>query len=1087
MSYFHLNFILKGKLTVCCLLMLLAVPLNAQREAKQIGDFKESISLNEHLRGTKRTLQYRPDGDEFVCVNGKNRYTRALYGSHSPFRVETSDRPVFAFYNNGRGGNISFKVILRDGTELALDRTGHCESRYSAGKRTYYLTDPSWGKGELRISVLALADMDGAIWRFSPSNMPKGAILRWQHGGATGKRLSRNGDMGVDPADCFELPAEATDLVTGELPLQKEVYLVRGEVPEGYNVRKLYQQAEAASLALASHLKIETPDPYLNTLGGALVAAADGIWDGQVWLHGAIGWRMPLSGWRAGYTGDALGWHDRARTHFDAYAASQVTDVPNTIPHPAQDSTMNLARSEKRWGTPQYSNGYICRNPERNNQMHHYDMNLCYMDELLWHFNWTGDTAYVRKMWPVITRHLAWEKLNYDPDNDGLYDAYACIWASDALYYNSGAVTHSSAYNYRANKMAAFLASLIGEDPSPYQNEAEQILKAMNKRLWMQGKGCWAEYQDFMGHRRLHESPGLWTIYHALDSDVADPFQAYQATRYVDTEIPHIPVYADGLEEGYATIATTNWLPYSWSINNVAFAEVMHTALAYFQAGRPEEAYRLMKSSFLDGMYLGNSPGNLGQVSFYDAARGECYRDFGDPVGVASRLLVQGLYGILPDVLNGKMVIRPGFPAEWSKASISLPDITYHFVRENDTDIYRIEQRFKAPLALTLQVNVGRERIHSVKVNGKEVDWSFAEAASGYPVVVIPASSAKKAIVEIVWEGNCLNPVLPEIQAEALAEIRIPSILGAVFGEIYDPQGVLIQPNVSDTSIRSKVNDHLGHHTFFVRMKQGQMEWWQPVNVQITKSEKSPVILPFSQVNTSECRVMNMDSLFNANVTDIFRNEYLTPRSPYTTLQLPVQGIGEWCHPKLTADIDDAGLRALVRDEMLTTKLGVPFRTLAQGSNIAFTSLWDNYPDSLSIPLSGRASHAYLMMAGSTNHMQCRIANGIVRVYYTDGTSDVLELVNPDNWCPIEQDFYVDGQAFTVVSPRPYRIHFKTGLVSNDLGKDLGIKGVYGRSIEGGAGVLLDMPLNPSKELSHLTLETLSNDVVIGLMGVTLQ
>ncbi len=53
-----------------------------------------------------------------------------------------------------------------------------------------------------------------------------------------------------------------------------------------------------------------------------------------------------------------------------------------------------------------------------------------------------------------------------------------------------------------------------------------------------------------MGHRRLHESPGLWTIYHALDSDVADPFQAYQATRYVDTEIPHIPVYADGLEEG---------------------------------------------------------------------------------------------------------------------------------------------------------------------------------------------------------------------------------------------------------------------------------------------------------------------------------------------------------------------------------------------------------------------------------------------------------------------------------------------------------------------------------------------------------
>ena len=106
-----------------------------------------------------------------------------------------------------------------------------------------------------------------------------------------------------------------------------------------------------------------------------------------------------------------------------------------------------------------------------------------------------------------------------------------------------------------------------------------------------------------MGHRRLHESAGVWTIYHALDSEVADPFQAYQATRYVDTEIPHIPVRSEGLnDEGYATVSTTNWLPYSWSINNVAFAEVMHTALAYFQAGRAEAGYKLMKSSVLDGI-----------------------------------------------------------------------------------------------------------------------------------------------------------------------------------------------------------------------------------------------------------------------------------------------------------------------------------------------------------------------------------------------------------------------------------------------------------------------------------------------------
>ena len=31
------------------------------------------------------------------------------------------------------------------------------------------------------------------------------------------------------------------------------------------------------------------------------------------------------------------------------------------------------------------------------------------------------------------------------------------------------------------------------------------------------------------------------------------------------------------------------------------------------------------------------------------------------------------------------------------------------------------------------------------------------------------------------------------------------------------------------------------------------------------------------------------------------------------------------------------------------------------------------------------------------------------------------------------------------------------------------------------------MPLNAGKKLSHLVLETLSNEVVIGIMGITLQ
>lgn len=1022
------------------------------------GDRIESTSYNDHKRGAARTLQYRPDGEDFVSVNGKNRYTRALYGSHTAFRLETSDRPIFAVYEKRNSKNIHFHLVLADSSVTPLEETAWCESRYTPGRRSYRLKHPSWGTdAELQISALALPDEDAAIWKITSVNMPVGAVLRPMLSEIRLNRLSRNGDMGADPPGCFDAPEQPQQLQSLGISLfdRQDVYvLVRDYslvVPSQEEGIALYNKSEQARADLASRIRIITPDPYFNTLGGALAVAADGIWDGEVWLHGAIGWRMPLSGWRAAYTGDALGWHDRARTHFNAYAASQVTEVPNTIPHPAQDSTLALARSEKKWGTPQYSNGYICRNPRRNDQMHHYDMNLCYIDELLWHFNWTGDLEYARRMWPVLTRHLAWEKRNYDPDNDGLYDAYACIWASDALYYNSGAVTHSSAYNYRSNRLAAMIAEKIGEDPAPYREEADRILKALNARLWIPERGHWAEFQDFMGHKRLHTSPGVWTIYHALDSDIADPFQAYLATSYVDREIPHIPVHGDGLkDEGYATISTTNWLPYSWSINNVAFAEVMHTALAYFQAGRADAGFHLLKSSVLDGMYLGESPGNFGQISFYDAARGECYRDFGDPIGVASRVLIQGLYGILPDAMNGRLLVKPGLPSSWPFASLHTPDIDFDFKHTNETATsYAIIHRLPAVRTLELQFPAQRSEVAKLTVNGKPATWTLVENSISRPVlsVVIPASSDEKVEINIEWGGEVLgSPTKSQIEAVS-AEAPV----------------------------------------CFVPMQQGDMKWWVPVDNPLSADKDDSIqFSAFAKVNSSKCEPVVMDEQFNSAVTDIFRNEYLSPRSPYTTLQIPKQGIGEWCHPLHTVDIDDSGLRSSVQKGVLNTKLGVPFRTPAEGQNIAFTSLWDNYPDSLTVSLKGKASRAYLLMAGSTNHMQCHIDNGLIRVYYKDGTCDKMALRNPDNWAPIEHIFFEDGLAFNRHAPALYRLRLKTGEISNNFGEELGFPGAS-RELDGGAAILLEMPLNPDKKLSHLVLETLSNDVVIGLMGITLQ
>ena len=974
----------------------------------------------------QRTANYQPDGRGFSCVNGNNRYTRALYGSVDEWRLETSDRPIFAIFKKNNHRNIRF-LIKCNGQAFQLDSVEYCKAKYEAGKREYLMKDKRWGGGVLKLSVLAYPQTEGAVWKFAAENFGKAKIeIVGMICETKVSKFKRAGDIGkFDGPEAFDAPAQPKMLstVAGIMPQKgaAELYFSVDNtvLSTGKNSEmcKRYQAAEQWRSDLASSVIFNTPDAYLNPVGGTMVMAADGAWNGQVWTHGAVGWRMPLPGWRAAYMGDFLGMFDRQRIHFDAYAKSQVTDIPVTRPH-VMDKEHNLSRGAYEWGTPMYSNGYICRNPENNKQFHHYDMNLVYIDELLWHFQFDADTAYMRKMWPVIKSHLAWEKNTWDPDNDGLYDAYCCIWASDALQYNSGGVTHSSAYNYRANLLAARMAEMIGENPAPYREEADKILKAMNSRLWLKDFGHWAEYQDFMGLKRVHKDAALWSIYTPIDCGAGTGEQNYQATKYVDRHIPRVPYIYNGQE--YQTVSTSDWSPYEWSINNVAMAEVMHTVLAYYQAGRVEEAYRLLKANVLDFMYLGSSPGNFGQLSTMDRATGEGYRDFSDVTGISSRAFIEGLYGITPNALEGKCIIRPGFPAAWDSASVHTPYLDYSFRRVGGKDVFDIEQNFARPLQIVIRQNLG---------GGK------------YKDTVLTAD--KRQHVE-------LATIKPVDNDEAEAK-KTYTLADAVAEQTAGRWGTM-------TGVG---ND-------------------------------------FDQLNDGKRRMVNMDAAFNSEVSDIFKNQYLTPRSPYTTLCVPTQGMGDWCSTKKLAKIDDSKLRSMVKDGTFETLPGLSFRTPAEGKNIAYTSLWDNYPDSITIPLSGKASHAYLLMAGSTNPMQFAIENAVVRVEYTDGTKDELMLVPPVNWCPIEQDFVENAVAFAMPAVRPYRIGLNTGVVSRHLFRDSHYQEAATAgdlpdmklamcALPGGAATMLDMPLNAKKKLRSLTLRALSNEVVVGLMGVTLQ
>ena len=278
------------------------------------------------------------------------------------------------------------------------------------------------------------------------------------------------------------------------------------------------------------------------------------------------------------------------------------------------------------------------------------------------------------------------ERRCFDPDDDGLYENFANTLISDAHHYSGGACTQASAYNYRALRLAARLAALLGEDPEPFQREAEKTLAAMNGVLWMPE---WLV-------RRVSRPAGAEAYFIPVPScrrsitrsipTCPTCFQAYQMLRYVDTQIEHVPV------EGDSAIAVDVELgAVIWSVRNVLASEVAHTALAYWQAGRREKAWNLYRGAIVDAMYASRVPGNCAGTSEHDGRWSGRGSDFSCSVGMFGRALVEGLFGIVPDVLEGELLIRPGLPRDWDSASIDTPDVGYTYSRNGDT---RSDSRF---------------------------------------------------------------------------------------------------------------------------------------------------------------------------------------------------------------------------------------------------------------------------------------------------------------------------------------------------------------------------------------------------------
>ena len=150
----------------------------------------------------ERTVHYIPQGTDFVCVNPTMRFNRALYGTNTAFRVEAGDLPEFAMYMPGMGGNLQF-ALQKGNTHKWLIKADTIKAIYRPGSMLYEIKDAMLGNGKLLITVLALSNAEGMVIQVKSENISGEVQLVWIYGGASGKKFSRDGDIGADPESSF--------------------------------------------------------------------------------------------------------------------------------------------------------------------------------------------------------------------------------------------------------------------------------------------------------------------------------------------------------------------------------------------------------------------------------------------------------------------------------------------------------------------------------------------------------------------------------------------------------------------------------------------------------------------------------------------------------------------------------------------------------------------------------------------------------------------------------------------------------------------------------------------------------------------
>jgi len=395
--------------------------------------------------------------------------------------------------------------------------------------------------------------------------------------------------------------------------------------------------------------QIRTPDPHLNALinwarcvseyhrqGPGLVLGAQ-IW--QMYSHISTGW----------YGKEWGGDHKAIEENLRLYGAMQSED------------------GFIRWIAP----SLVAFNAENNTPY--------WVDQVWRHYTWTGNRQFVRDMWPLVRKAVAWLLKQNDPDGDGLFRDWYEYWNCDSNGKGPKAAA-PSAMAWAMLDRAARLAGVIGDRQAEreYRARAERTRKQIFKELWSEQEGRLGSV-GADGIWRGH--PQTWEEYLAINAGLLSPSQGRRAMRWLASHYGFEP------QPGVHLLSCSDWWPIRWSVQWVPTGDTCLAALAGMKSGDIELWWPYLRT-VVRSAFRSDFPGiNMG-ISNAGAGGGD--REDVDSDDPHTHVTVRGLFGIEPALHEGRLDICPAFPAGWRKVSIRTPDVSYEYRRQGNRATFRI-------------------------------------------------------------------------------------------------------------------------------------------------------------------------------------------------------------------------------------------------------------------------------------------------------------------------------------------------------------------------------------------------------------